>query len=170
MDIKKKCINFKKNAEKLGYKLKLTHVQELIAKYEGFENRHALFNSSQTKEKKESKKKDWFYYEVHVFFGRDEGYSVTFRTKEKMEVSNGILDEDRIIEKVEELDLLQEDGDYKNIDRVSEIEKDDWIFFSNYNENQIECQSCRQFYDQDFITNRGYSICKNCEKNKNEND
>ena len=54
MDFKKKCIQFKKNAKEFGYDLKLTHVQELLSKLEGFENRHAKF-ASDTAENKVSK-------------------------------------------------------------------------------------------------------------------
>ena len=56
MDFKKQCIQFKKNAKELGYELKLTHVQELLSKLEGFSNRHAKLaqDSKKVKTKKKS--------------------------------------------------------------------------------------------------------------------
>lgn len=51
MDFKKQCIQFKKNAKELGYDLKLTHVQELLSKLEGFSNRHAKLAQDSTKAK-----------------------------------------------------------------------------------------------------------------------
>jgi len=64
MDFKKKCIQFKKNAKEFGYDLKLTHVQELLSKLEGFENRHAKLASeiADTKVEKEAKGSGVFMY------------------------------------------------------------------------------------------------------------
>lgn len=45
---KKQCINFKKQAKEFGYNMKLTHIQEIMARVNGFENRHAVL--SQVKE------------------------------------------------------------------------------------------------------------------------
>lgn len=55
MDFKKQCIQFKKNAKKLGYNIKLTHIQELLAQMEGFSNRHGKL-ASISKNKKAIKK------------------------------------------------------------------------------------------------------------------
>jgi len=41
MDFKKTALNLKHRAQELGYDLKLTHAQELLAATQGFANRHA---------------------------------------------------------------------------------------------------------------------------------
>lgn len=166
MDFKKKCVNFKKNAKEFGYNLKLTHVQELLAKYEGFENRHAfLAKKKETKIKKTEKKKDEYFYEIHVFYSSDEGYSVGFRSLEDLSIS-GEPDYDAILEKASEVEILAENGDYKQVDYIREIDRKEWEFFTNHNKNKTECQTCHQYFDNEYMVQTPNSrldkICTTC--------
>lgn len=171
MDLKKKCIHFKKQAKEFGYDLKLTHVQELIAKYEGYENRHALLSSLKEgkKTKKETKKQEWYYFEIHVFHGRDEGYSIGFRSKESFKIG-GDIDEDSILKEVERFELLQYKSEIREVDYIQDISEEEWKWFSNYNDSKIECYSCKQLYDSSEIqgtdSSRREVTCKTCYKNE----
>lgn len=171
MDFKKKCIHFKKQAKEFGYDLKLTHVQELIAKYEGYENRHALLSSLKEgkKTKKETKNPEWYYFEVHVFHGRDEGYSVGFRSKESFKIG-GEIDEDAILKEVDRFELLQHESDIRDVDYVREISEEDWKWFTNYNDSKVECHTCKQLHESSEIQGTHSSrldvVCKTCFKNE----
>lgn len=166
MDFKKKCINFKKNAKEFGYDLKLTHVQELLSKYEGYENRHALLSS--LKEKKNKVKEKWYYFDVHVFYGRDEGYSVGIRSKKNWKIG-GAVDQDGILEWIEKKELMDK-GDLSCVDYVNEISEEDWKWLTSYNDEKIECYHCKQLYDKERIvkteTTRTDIICDTCYDNE----
>ena len=205
MDFKKKCINFKKNAKEFGYELKLTHVQELIAKYEGFENRHAILKNTKkqsnsqheidllikslknirqsslpktqeyidgilnTYDNNENEKEyedKGFFYEIHVFYSHDEGYSTVLRSLEKMNV-NGEADYDEVLKRASELDLLEYDGDYKQVDYVREIDYYEYLSFIGENKN-IECFTCKQHHTPEEIQKtKGFridTVCKDCYK------
>ena len=168
MNFKKKCINFKKNAKEFGYELKLTHVQELLAKYEGFSNRHALLNSQNDINKNEDKKE--YFYEIHVFYGMDDGYSVAYRSLTPFQKYGGVIDEEAVIEKIKQINLLADEDDYSKIDRIEEIDRKEWEYFTDYNEKQIECYNCNQLWDDDSIQNtepqRKEVICKKCYSNE----
>lgn len=162
MEIKKKCINFKKNAKELGYDLKLTHVQELIAKYEGFKNRHAMFKAQEeSRDKQVLNTPKWYYYELHVFFGRDEGYTTGFRSKEDFKVGNSMLDETAILLQAEEYAIFQDEGDSRYVDQIEQVEEKDWKWLLDDGQNK-DCKSCEQL----FIPSNMHDddICKNCYK------
>lgn len=171
MDFKKKCINFKKSAKNFGYEIKLTHVQELLAKYEGFENRHALLKSLSSNEKKVIKRetKDYYYFDVHVAFGGMDGYSYAYRSKDAMFKENGEVDFEKIVKKIKNLGLLNE-GDYKYIDSINEIDEGSWKSLSNYDDSKIECVACNQLYYSSELSchkkDRLEVCCDSCEKNE----
>lgn len=58
-----------------------------------------------------------FYYDVHVFFSRQDGYSVPVK-------SEWPLDEEETIELARENNLFTEDGDGYNVDYVEEINEE----------------------------------------------
>lgn len=58
-----------------------------------------------------------FYYDVHVFYSRQDGYSVPVK-------SEWPLDEDEAIDFARDNDLLTEDGDCNHVDYVEEIDEE----------------------------------------------
>lgn len=58
-----------------------------------------------------------FFYDVHVFYSRQDGYSVPVK-------SEWPLDEDEAIDLVNEKRLLTEDGDANLVDYVEEIDEE----------------------------------------------
>lgn len=56
-----------------------------------------------------------FYYDVHVFFSRFDGYSIPVKTDRPM-------DEEDVIEFARDNDLFTEDGDGNHVDYVEEID------------------------------------------------
>lgn len=57
-----------------------------------------------------------FYYDVHVFFSRQDGYSVPVK-------SEWPLDEEEAIEFARDNNLFTEDGDGNHVDSVDEIDE-----------------------------------------------
>jgi len=58
-----------------------------------------------------------YYYDVHVFFSRTDGYSIPVKTDKPM-------DEDDVIEFAVDNDLFTEDGDQHHVDYVGEIDEE----------------------------------------------
>jgi hypothetical protein len=56
------------------------------------------------------------FYEVHIFYSRQDGYSVPVKT-------DRFMDEDEVIELANEKGLLTEDGDANHVDYVEEIDE-----------------------------------------------
>ena len=61
-----------------------------------------------------------YYYDVHVFYSRTNGYSVPMKTDRPM-------DEDEIIELASITGLLTEDGDANQVDYVEKIDLQTYI-------------------------------------------
>jgi hypothetical protein len=171
MDFKKKCINFKKNAKEFGYDLKLTHVQELLAKYEGYENRHALLSSLKSKvnESTSNSNPEYYYFDIHVFFGVDEGYSIGYRSKKPYKI-NGEIDDGALLVDLEKLNLFVDKEDISSVDYIADITEDEWKDLTSYNDNKLECYTCKQLYNPEDVksTNpdRKDVVCKNCYSNE----
>lgn len=62
--------------------------------------------------------KKTYYYEVHVFFSRTDGYSIPVKVE-----SARPLSEDQIIEFAADNCLFTDDGDQNNVDYVEEIDE-----------------------------------------------
>ena len=67
------------------------------------------------------------YYEIHVFFTREDGYSFTIE-------SNRELTDDEAIELAVAQDKFTEDGDQHLVDRVSDLDEEEFLSFNNNNE------------------------------------
>ena len=59
-----------------------------------------------------------YYYELHVFFNRFDGYSFAFKSE------TSLNSEDEIINRATELDLFTEDGDQMMVDYAEETTED----------------------------------------------
>lgn len=66
------------------------------------------------------------YYDVHVFFARNKGYSIPVKI-----ISKKILTTDEVIEYCVEHKLFSENGDQNNVDYVAEIEKSEYNNMKN---------------------------------------
>lgn len=164
MDFKKFAISVKKELKNLGYDdMKLTHVQEAIARSKGYKSRHALLKELKEGKSEKPTTDEWNYYEVHVFQGRNDGYSVYFRAKEKWSTT---LNEDDIIDRAIQLKLLEYDGDASDIDYVKNVDKDTWEWFAEPKTN-IECQNCNQYVSKNHGKYQNeIFICNNCLDNQ----
>jgi len=61
------------------------------------------------------------YYEIHVFYSRENGYSIGVKIK-----SNFQLDEDQIIQYAVDNDLFTEDGDELCVDYTQRIDENEF--------------------------------------------
>lgn len=61
--------------------------------------------------------KKTYYYEVHVFFGRQDGYSIGVKID-----SVKPLTEDQVIQYAADHNLFTEDGDQNYVDYVEEVD------------------------------------------------
>jgi len=59
-----------------------------------------------------------YYYDLHVFFSRNDGYSIPIALESIDELS-----EYEVIELAIEMDLFQEDGDQNQVDYVLNIDE-----------------------------------------------
>lgn len=82
---KEKSYLLKDRAKELGYDLKLTHCQELVAKLEGFSNRHALLTS----ESKESISKQ-INEAIHKILSDNKIVNTKFSDDEIEEIKNNV--------------------------------------------------------------------------------
>lgn len=71
------------------------------------------------------------FYDIHVFFSRNEGYSIPFCIESEEEV----CDEDEIIKMAVDADVLDSD-DCNNVDTVIEIDEQE------YNDMKGEYKPC----------------------------
>jgi len=60
-----------------------------------------------------------YYYDIHVFISRQDGYSITLKSDEPLE-------EDDAIERAAEANLFTEDGDQNHVDYVEEISEEEY--------------------------------------------
>jgi len=63
------------------------------------------------------------FYDVHVFFSRQDGYSVGVKIE-----SAKPLNEDQIIEFTADSELFTEDGDQNHVDYIEEIDEQTYYF------------------------------------------
>jgi uncharacterized beta-barrel protein YwiB (DUF1934 family) len=63
------------------------------------------------------------FYDVHVFYGRQNGYSVGVKIE-----SVNRLNEEQIIEFTTDNDLFTDDGDQNYVDYVEEIDEQTYYF------------------------------------------
>jgi uncharacterized protein YneR len=61
-----------------------------------------------------------YYYDVHVFFSRTDGYSIPVKTDQAM-------DDDDVIQFAADNDLYTDDGDQCHVDYVQEINEETYI-------------------------------------------
>lgn len=59
-----------------------------------------------------------YYYDVHVFFSRQDGYSIGVAIE-----STNPLSEDQVIEFAADNNLFTDDGDQNHVDYVEEIDE-----------------------------------------------
>lgn len=65
-----------------------------------------------------------YYYEIHVFFSREDGYSFAIK-------SDRTLSDDEAIERAEYQYKFTEDGDQHHVDYVLEITEEEYL--TNFN-------------------------------------
>lgn len=65
------------------------------------------------------------YYDVHVFFSRNSGYSVGV----SIETSEEFLTDDEVIGYTVKNNLFSENGDENFVDRVDEISEEEFMLF-----------------------------------------
>ena len=183
MDFKKKCIKIKKEAKKLGYDIKLTHIQEIMARVEGFSSRHAKLKNKKDNDSKSldpfvynvpllgnpglgksaivKAAPDYYYYDVHVFYSMDDGYSTFVKSKKELmdyEAINLAFD----------LGFLEE-GDIKQVSYVEEMTKEDYENALGPDRLKHECTVCDNNYpDGDGHKVDKKFICYNCSKVKDK--
>ena len=157
MDYKKKSKQLKKEAEKLGYEIKLTHAQEILARLMGHKSRHSVLEAIKngkslvspfSQEINKNSKKEYFYYEVHVFYSTNNGFSVFFRNKEELTM------EDDVISKAYDLGLIDE-VDMEHVDYVlDDMSKQDYERVIGYHtgHRDTHCNFCDQHYSKSFFS------------------
>ena len=63
------------------------------------------------------------YYDVHVFFSRNEGYSIGV----KIETNEEFLTDDEVIEYCVKNGLFEENSDARLVDSVDEIDENEYL-------------------------------------------
>jgi hypothetical protein len=89
---------------------------------------------------------EWYYYEVHVFFGREDGYSLFFKSEEELS------DEEEITEKAIVL-FPDFEKDYGNYDYAYRIDKEDYYDAKGYGVDEAY-----GLYKIDWCKRRGYNL------------
>lgn len=91
---------------------------------------------------------EFHYYEIHVFFGRSDGYSSFFKSTEKLD------GEEEIIEKAIKL-FPDFKNDCGNCDYAQEIDKEEYYNAKGYGLNEAY-----ELYKLDWCKERGYKLSK----------